>query len=619
MAMDRTEGEKARGADRVIAWLLSLGTLLVFLLTLNDYGLAWDEGFTIEREERLKEWFGRVVYDPVLVPKVYAPRLSKLEPRPVERDGSLEPFDAESPWTRRSLRYYWQFAREEPNGHPPFYALLGLLGWAVSHPFIDPPGSYRFGPAGLVAFTVGVVYLFMAARYGRLSALLAVVGLVAMPRMFAHAHLASYDAPILCLWFLAVVTFLNAVESGWPTSDPPSWIPWLWILAFGLVWGCAAATKLTGWFIPVPLAAWACFYRDRRGAVVLLLGALVAAVVLYALIPTWWGEPIQGVRDFLRSNLTRASLNPIPTEFFGRIYDFSLPWYNTIVITAIVTPPITLGLALLGIGKVCAGRFQDRGGTLILGCWLFFMVLRALPNAPGHDGERQFLAAFVFLACLAGIGLTAVGTLLTRWLPPRLAMTGKALLLLATLSASAWSTWVYHPLQLSYYNVLIGGLSGATRAGMEPTYYWEAVTPDVREWLNTHTESGRSVSYVFPAVGFEYLHHWKILKPPINFGWGKVPAWFVVMNRPGHLKRFPWTLGQYLLEHHKPAFVKSLEVAPDVPLIAIFRGDELRVAQEAYTKKTNAAAAPPPSETRQGAGEEKREPAVDENERGARP
>ena len=42
------------------------------------------------------------------------------------------------------------------------------------------------------------------------------------------------------------------------------------------------------------------------------------------------------------------------------------------------------------------------------------MVLRALPNAPGHDGVRLFLPAFAFLACLAGIGLATSGDRLER-------------------------------------------------------------------------------------------------------------------------------------------------------------------------------------------------------------
>ena len=56
--------------------------------------------------------------------------------------------------------------------------------------------------------------------------------------------------------------------------------------------------------------------------------------MLYAQIPTWWADPVGGVREFLDSNLTRHKLRPIPTLFLGRIYLFSLPWYNTLVWTA---------------------------------------------------------------------------------------------------------------------------------------------------------------------------------------------------------------------------------------------------------------------------------------------
>ena len=559
----------ARWGDMVAAGLVAGGTLVLLLATLNDYGMAWDEGFTVEREERLREWFARVAGDTSPLSQAWPPTLSKLERRSayLRRAGPA----AESPWSRESLRFYWQFAREEPNGHPPFYALLGLAGWAVSHHALPPPGSYRFGPAVLFALTVGAVYGVMARHYGRAAGLMAALGLVTMPRMFAHAHLASYDVPTLCLWFLATVAFLRA--AGPPPVEGRSW-SWAWTVACGVAWGCAAATKFTGWFLPVPLVAWVAVYRDWRAARILVLAGFVAAVVVYSLNPTWWAEPVQGVRVFLKSNLTRDQLKPIPTLFFGRLYRFSLPWYNTLAWTAIVVPPVTLGLALVGIGRVVAGRFHDRVGTLLLGCWAFFMVLRALPNAPGHDGERQFLPAFVFLACLAGIGLATVGDWIGRVASPRLAPPLAFLVLVVALGAGAWSTWRYHPLQLSYYNVLIGGLSGANRAGMEPTYYWDAVTPDVREWLNTHTAPGRTVTFNFPAATFEYLHHWGLLRPYPLRRKGPLPQWYVVMNRRGHLLYFPRSVALFLLDHARPAFVKTLDVAPDVPLIAVFSGED---------------------------------------------
>jgi hypothetical protein len=133
-------------------------------------------------------------------------------------------------------------------------------------------------------------------------------------------------------------------------------------------------------------------------------------------------------------------------------------------------------------------------------------------------------------------------------------------------------------LQLSYYNALVGGLSGAARLGLEPTYYWEAVTPDVRDWLNAHTKANDSVGFVFPAVTFEYLHRWGLLRPSPLTRRGEVPRWFVVMNRPGHLRYRHATLGQYLLDHARPGFVKTLDFSPDVPLIAIYSGEDAAAA-----------------------------------------
>ncbi|SIN73887.1 Dolichyl-phosphate-mannose-protein mannosyltransferase [Singulisphaera sp. GP187] len=582
----------SRWGDRLVAGLIAVGALALLWGTLNDYGMAWDEGFTIEREDRLREWFGRITGDSTAASQAWSPRLSKLETRSAyQRNAGLSVW---SPWSPASLRFYWQFAREEPNGHPPFYALLGLAGWAVSHSFLAAPGSYRFGPAVLFSLTLGAVYGLMARHYGRSAGLMAALGLLAMPRMFAHAHLASYDAPTLCLWFLAVAAFLQAVESP-PTAGSRLWG---WTIAFGVAWGCAAATKFTGWFIPFPLVAWAGFYRDRRAARTLIQGGIVAALVVYVLNPTWWADPVGGVGTFLRSNLTRQQLLPIPTLFFGRLYLFSLPWYNTLVLTTIVVPPAILVLALVGGGRLIAGRFRDRVGTLLLGCWAFFMVLRALPNAPGHDGERQFLAAFVFLACLSGIGLATIADGLERYVGGRrLARPLVALVLTGVVGSGAWSTWRYHPLQLSYYNVMIGGLSGATRAGLEPTYYWEAVTPDVRDWLNAQTEKGRTLAFVFPAVTFEYLHHWGLLKPyPLTYR-GREARWFVLMNRPGHLQYPGNTLGQYLLDHVKPVYVKALDVAPDVPLIAIYEGKD---ALEADLDRIRGTEGGPPPKAKTG-------------------
>jgi hypothetical protein len=51
------------------------------------------------------------------------------------------------------------------------------------------------------------------------------------------------------------------------------------------------------------------------------------------------------------------------------------------------------------------------------------------------------------------------------------------------------------PVPLSYYSPLVGGLPGATRLGMEPTYYWDALQPEILEWLNVHSGPGQKVRF----------------------------------------------------------------------------------------------------------------------------
>jgi hypothetical protein len=199
------------------------------------------------------------------------------------------------------------------------------------------------------------------------------------------------------------------------------------------------------------------------------------------------------------------------------------------------------------------------------------MVLRALPAAPGHDGERQFLPAFAFLACLAGVGVAAIPALASRVCSPRLARPLSWAVVAGVVCAGGFSTWQFHPLQLSYYNATIGGLRGASRVGMEPTYYWDALTPDARDWINRHTDLNRSVMFVYPLVPFEYLHHWGLLLPTPVPDRDHPPQWYLVQNRPGTLQSYPpLKLAAYLLEHVRPVYTKASSTAPGVPLVAIY-------------------------------------------------
>ena len=120
-------------------------------------------------------------------------------------------------------------------------------------------------------------------------------------------------------------------------------------MLFGVLTGCAMGTKLTGWFLPIPFLAWVILYRDRRGLVALVIGTLLGLCLLVILIPPWWHNPVLGLDRFFRSNLSRATTTPLKTLFLGTIYETptgSLPWYNTVVWTVLVTP---VGFLTLGV------------------------------------------------------------------------------------------------------------------------------------------------------------------------------------------------------------------------------------------------------------------------------
>jgi hypothetical protein len=100
-----------------------------------------------------------------------------------------------------------------------------------------------------------------------------------------------------------------------------------------------------------------------------------------------------------------------------------------------------------------------------------------------YDGERLFLPVFPLLAMVSGIGFQGL------W--DRAGGRGglRAVLgvFLAAQSIGLVSTF---PFGLSYYNLLVGGLPGAERLGLELTYWGDAVDPVLLGELAERAEAG---------------------------------------------------------------------------------------------------------------------------------
>jgi hypothetical protein len=471
--------------------MLSTLVLLALVATGPQFGMVWDEGYTVRRDRLLDAWFGRV-----LDPSGHGQWRENL--------------------TKPELDRSWPFSREEPDGHPPFYALLGVAGWRLGHRWLSPLEAYRLGPMLLTAATAGVLYLHLARRRGRLAGAMAAALLVLMPRPFAHAHYAHYDLPMTCLWLLAQVAFVAALGSRW------------WSFPFGVALGLCAGTKFTGLFAAIPAIVWVGWVEvlpglhrrggpradgPRPGLDTLCIALPVAQLTLYAIQPPWWIEPIAGPARFLASNLTRAKTQPLASLYLGKIYEFSLPWHNTIVLTAITTPVLVLALATVGIGSCLARRREEPWALIWPLSWATLMIVRALPNAPGHDGIRQFLPSIASLSVLAGLGAAWFGDRFPR---------GRRRILAPMFAAAAVAECLIgiartYPYTDSFYNLAIGGLKGAERYGFEPTYYWETTGPEFLAWLREQSRRKPvQLCFAMDSVNHDLLREWGEIPPDVR-------------------------------------------------------------------------------------------------------
>ena len=233
-----------------------------------------------------------------------------------------------------------------------------------------------------------------------------------------------------------------------------------WAVAFGVLAGCAAGTKFTGWLLPLPFLAWTVVYRSRSGLATLAVGVVVAAVTLYATTPPWWTAPSRGACRFFpiepdphRDHTAAGAVsgeNPCHAHRLAALVQHA----------RLDGDRHAHRVAGDGAGRCrfeCSpGRSTGHAGDHQHG---LSAGLAGHAHTPGHDGVRQFLPAFGCLALVAGLGAAPLINRFGRW--------GKLAVATALIEA-ALSIGLMMPFPLSYFSPIIGGLPGAARLGMEP-------------------------------------------------------------------------------------------------------------------------------------------------------
>ena len=565
--------------------------LLLFLAASESLPPTWDEGDTAARADSVLAW---------------AQNLSGAES---EGKGS--------PFSENVLRQAFPntVTRE---GHPAGYVILTALGKAFYTRFDAAIGrwgllheqtAYRFGVIFLWSAALGAVFLRISRSFSRAAALFALFSILCLPRIFTHAQIAFGDSPLMSGWLLAWAFFPRAKRA-----------PFLW-LAWGVLLGLTASAKFSGALAPIPFFCWLAVCRQRQSRLPLFFLALLTGLLTFWLLnPPIWHSPLSGIAEYVRLNTHRQAYN-IGILFFGKLYslDRPLPWWNPFFWTAVTIPSGLLISALAlpaaafrsglksrrtkspmnpnnGTDRFFSRRRREEISLLLLN-GLPLLLVRTLPGLPVHDGVRLFAAAFPFFGILGGLGLAGL------WHRKRFLPRTAALLVLF---GSATSLFLYFPQGLSYYNLFIGGLPGAARAGMEVTYYWDGLDREItRAEAPWSPVSSEARPCLFSAASPATLRRW--------IAWDLVPArsetitsfaglpdaqrrlsetpfgYYILQNRASGLTPFDceilrtkkpvWykTAGRF----RTPKFLKNTPWALDrVPLILIYRYKNIFPAPE---------------------------------------
>ena len=552
-----------------LAILVGLASLALLIVTEPGMSIVWDEGYTLGRVERVRLWL-KAIYDP---PK-FSANWSPPELELVQAQGLPAPNarQVSSRWSLffepRVVGWFWPFAREEPHGHPPFYALVALIGDLVT-PWREPLARARFGTILFHSIACASLFHVLKKRFGILAAISSSICWTASPQLFGLAHYATYDGLLSSLWLMGLLATAEANDAVGRKQA---------IRRFalsGLIFGAAMSTKLSGWFLIGPMVFGAMiggpWKRQFKG---LLLSLCIATVSLYLFNPSWWCEPVGGPLRFFKSNLTRGRTIPIETLYLGQVYKTpleSLPWSNTLVWTILATPVIALIASLVGLIP-SSRRGPQRTFTQILAVgWFIPLALRALPHTPGHDGVRQFIAGLGVGTAMTGIG---IGWIYLR--KPLLAKGLTGFLIAEVLMSLAH----YYPAPLSYFSPMVGGLPGAARLGMEPTYYWDGLTPDALDWLNANTDASERLAFRGFPTSFFYLHQVGKLKPLVDPRTAGPFRWLVMQNRPGNFEERDHEVVRKL----KPAYTY---IKYGVWLVSIYDMNEVQTVWSETLSKPN--------------------------------
>lgn len=338
--------------------------------------------------------------------------------------------------------------------------------------------SYAWSVLTWLWFMLGCLSLYGFLRCLSIPYPIALAGTLLLylsPRFFSEGHYNNKDVVLLCL-------MLFTLWMGARLLGKPGFIRGL---LFSFAGAMATNTKIVGvvaWgMIGLVMIVSLTANREWNKKMIMVALVTIASFILFyiALTPASLDNPIEFLR-YLISNATKFSRFDAPIMFRGaEFWNIAgvtpLPWYYLPYYILVTVPLYTIVLALIGQTAVCwlwltrfRNSLKDKKALLLMAVSLAWMIpiLYAMATRPVlYNGWRHFYFTYAGIVIMAGYGLNCL------WQRVKNKKTLKVVLISAVsfcLCFTSVGLVLNHPFQFAYFNPLE---PRDARASMELDYW----------------------------------------------------------------------------------------------------------------------------------------------------
>lgn len=366
-------------------------------------------------------------------------------------------------------RASWELNKEHPPFSKYFYGATRFVSLNSSvfknNLDLDYPLGRRYTLQRVVSAFIGslavvIVFLLSKKFYDKKTGFIAALLLSFNPYFIGHSKIATQENLVAFLTLLATSLFLLGLSSRKLQRNI--------FVVVGLIMGLAISTKYNAFFFFIYFALLTLltfgkqFKRDPSKLIKnkIILIPVIAITVFIIIWPWLWANPLS---QFVASMNTRVGYSKFfesANEYFLGKYPHDNPWYYFFAYFLATTPLILL----FGVVMFVLKYWKNRGKYDLWFLLYFLTPFLATFSPLKIDGIRYIFPVYPALSVTSAVGI--------NWFSKRLGKVFSRVFPWIVVAILAFTSFIYHPYYIDYYNVLVGGPKNVYQKRLFDFGYW---------------------------------------------------------------------------------------------------------------------------------------------------